>query len=190
MQSILNFDWAVFQFIEKHIWNNFLDKVFPVITTLGDTGLIWICIAVFLLFIKKYRRVGVVMAVALILDYVAVDIALKNLFGRPRPFDFDWQGLGAFVYPNLIDRPGSFAFPSGHTAVSFAGAVAMISSGKKWMYIPALVLAALIGFSRIYVHVHYCTDVLAGVVVGALCGAAAIFIVRRLEPHVVKKFRN
>ncbi|HBL40024.1 MAG TPA: hypothetical protein DDY98_00015, partial [Ruminococcaceae bacterium] len=115
----------------------------------------------------------------------------------PRPFHYlPWQEAGVYTYPNIIARPNSFSFPSGHTSSSFAAATVLFCNNKK-LGAPALVLAVLIGFSRIYCGVHYCTDVLAGTVVGVAFGIAAFFGVRALlkllndkKPNAVKFFEK
>ncbi|MEI6578122.1 MAG: phosphatase PAP2 family protein [Eubacteriales bacterium] len=185
MQFILNFDWAVFQFVEKYLWCAALDLFFTFITRLGDAGIIWIVLAVVLLFFKKYRKFGIMMVIALILSLIINDDILKPFFARPRPFILEaWSGK--FNYPKLIPRPHDFSFPSGHTSSSFAASVVLLFTRKKWISIPALVLAFLIAFSRIYVHVHYTSDVLAGIVGGALYALAAICIVNIIAPAIKK----
>ncbi len=188
MQVILDFDWAVFRFVEKNLWGPFLDVLMPFITRLGDAGLVWIALAVILLFFKKYRKFGVMMVTALLLSLLINDNILKPLIARPRPFDLEaWKSI--FNYPELVTRPHDLSFPSGHTSSSFAAAVVLIFSRKKLIYIPALVLAFLIAFSRIYVHVHYCTDVLAGILAGTLYGLLAYLIVSKVWPLIQEKIR-
>lgn len=188
MQHILDFDWAVFQFVEKYLWCPFLDVLMPLITHSGDMGLVWIVLAVILLFFKKYRKFGVMMITGLLISLLINDNILKPLISRPRPFDLEaWKGM--FNYPELIPHPDSLSFPSGHTSSSFAAAVVLIFTGKKRIYIPPLILAFLIAFSRIYVHVHYCTDVLAGMVVGALYALLAFLIVAKFVPFIQEKIK-
>lgn len=188
MQHILDFDWAVFQFVEKYLWGPFLDVLMPFITHLGDAGIIWIVLAVILLFFKKYRKFGFMMITGLLLSLLINDNILKPLISRPRPFDLDvWKGM--FIYPELITRPDSLSFPSGHTSSSFAAAVVLIFTGRKRVYIPPLILAFFIALSRIYVHVHYCTDVLAGMVVGTLYGLLAFLLVAKLAPFIQEKIK-
>ncbi|HZK39111.1 MAG TPA: phosphatase PAP2 family protein [Clostridia bacterium] len=189
MQHILDFDWAIFQFVEKYLWSPFLDVLMPFITRLGDGGIIWILLAVVLLFFKKYRKFGFMMITGLLLSLLINDNILKPLISRPRPFELEaWKGI--FHYPELIPRPDSLSFPSGHTSSSFAAAVVLIFTGKKGVYIPPLILAFLIAFSRIYVHVHYCTDVLAGMVVGIIYGLLAFLLVAKLAPFIQEKIKS
>lgn len=176
MESILNFDFAVFTWIENHLWCKFLDFVMTFITHLGDGGIIWIILAVTLLFFKGYRKFGIMIGAGLIISLIVNDNILKPFFERPRPFNLeDWAGI--FNYPNLISKPESLSFPSGHTTSSFAAAIPLLFQKNKGIKIPALILAFLIAFSRIYVHVHYCTDVLAGIVAGTIYGLLAVLIV-------------
>jgi len=186
MQAILSFDWAVFQFIEKHLWCPALDIIMTFFTHLGDEGIIWIVVAVVLLFFKKYRKFGIMMVIALVLSLIINDGILKPLFARPRPFMLEaWAGK--FNYPNLIKRPTDYSFPSGHTSSSFAAAVVLLFTRKKRFSIPALILAFLIAFSRVYLHVHYATDIFAGILVGTLFALSAVFIVNKLESVIKDK---
>ncbi len=189
MDAILNFDWAVFKWVEAYVWNPVLDIIMPFLTYLGEGGAFWIALGVCLIISKKYRIAGIAVLAALAIHLVFNDLLLKNLFCRPRPFNFEpWKGI--FVYPNLIKRPSSLSFPSGHASSAFACATAITMTKKKSIYIPALVLAALISFSRLYLHVHYCTDVIAGIVVGIIYGILAIFIVKALAPVVTEKYKK
>ena len=87
----------------------------------------------------------------------------------------------------LVELPKSYSFPSGHTAVSFSGAMALVfGKAKKWLWIPAVVVASLIAFSRLYVYVHYPTDILAGIALGTILGFAANLIVNVAEKHVLR----
>ncbi|MCL2507804.1 MAG: phosphatase PAP2 family protein [Oscillospiraceae bacterium] len=186
----LGFDRAVFEFIERIFFGGGIERVLtPVltfITHLGDSGAIWIALAVALLIFKKTRKYGLAVAFALIFMLLMNDLLLKNLIARPRPFDLE-QWRDWFVYPEIISRPGSFAFPSGHTSSSFAAATALLATKKKRAYIPAFVLAALIGFSRIYLHVHYATDVIFGAAVGAALGVCGILLAGLIYKKVKSK---
>lgn len=195
-----NFDFSVFQWIQEHVWCAFLDAVMPIITVLGEGGWVWIVIAVLFLFMPKYRKAGVTMAFALILMLILNDGILKNVFARPRPFNFEpFEALYA-VFPQgadgkpelLVGLPSSFSFPSGHTSSSFAAAFAILLN-KKWKAgVPALLLAALIGFSRNYLMVHYPTDVLFGALMGVLYAVLAYFLIARFvyppfDKHIGQK---
>ena len=144
------------------------------ISLTGDKGIGLIILALVLLCIPKTRKAGAVVAVALVLDLLLVNLTLKPLVARVRPYD-----LGIDL--NLITHhPSDFSFPSGHTAVAFAGAVALYAAGKKWMRI-GLVYACCMGFCRMYLMMHYPTDVLFGALCGALCGVAALYVCKWAE---------
>lgn len=189
--SFLSFDLSVFQWIQG-IQNDFLDAVLVGITTLGNAGAIFIVLGLGLFITKKYRKAGFAVIVALLVMLICNDLFLKELFARPRPFnlfDSDPQKYAewgrAYIYPELVNKPSSYSFPSGHTSSAFAAAIALLWQNRKWG-VPVTIFAALMGFSRIYVEVHYCTDVIAGVVSGAVCALAAVLIVKYLFPVVDK----
>ncbi len=193
--SFLEFDLKVFEWIQG-IHNEFLDAVMVGITTLGNAGIIFIILGLTLFATKKYRKAGFAVIVALIVMLLCNDLFLKELFARARPFNlFDtdpekyvlWGT--EYVYPELISRPTSYSFPSGHTASAFAAAFALLWHNRK-IGIPTTVFAAIMGFSRIYVQVHYCSDVIGGIVSGALSAVVAILIVRLLYPVVEQAMKK
>lgn len=149
------------------------DVLIPLITKSGNSGIVWILLAVLLLIIPRTRKSGVVLAVALCIDVVLCNGILKNLFGRIRPCDINTS------IRLLIARPDDFSFPSGHTAASFAAVAALYFVGEKRLWRPALVLAILIAFSRLYLYVHYPTDILGGVATGIFAGYAGYWIVSK-----------
>ena len=142
----------------------FLDKLMVFITSLGNAGIIWIVMTIVFLLIPKMRKTGAVMAVALIIDLLLCNVILKNLVARTRPYDVN---TGVQL---LVSRLHDYSFPSGHTAAAFASVTALYLAGEKKLWKPVLVLACLIGISRLYLYVHYPTDVLGGVLAGAISG--------------------
>ena len=158
------FDLPILDWIAANLWCPFLDAVMPVITLLGDAGIFWIAIAVALLFFKKTRRVGLGMGIALLMGLILCNLTLKPLCQRPRPYDYQYDVFGK-VIPLLIERQHDFSFPSGHTIASFEAAGVIVLNNKKWGA-AALALACLIAFSRLYLYVHYPTDVLFSVALG------------------------
>jgi undecaprenyl-diphosphatase len=145
----------------------------PYITKLSNEGRIWIALAVVLLISRRYKKAGAAMLIALALDITVCDMILKPLIGRIRPCDVNT------AVQLLIARPTDYSFPSGHTTASFAATSALYFSRQKF-WKPALVLAVLIAFSRLYLYVHYPTDILAGAMIGIIIGyigfrAAAFF---------------
>ncbi|HOD03192.1 MAG TPA: phosphatase PAP2 family protein, partial [Clostridiales bacterium] len=140
MDFITSLDWRIFQFFEEYLWNPVLNVIMTVITTLGDGGIIWIVCAICLLITKKYRKVGAMVACGLIFSLIFTDAVFKPLIERVRPFNFDgWPA--EFVFPDLVERPQSLSFPSGHTSSSFAAAVPMLLGCKKQIGIPAVIFA-------------------------------------------------
>lgn len=174
---MLSFDSAILNFIYDHCHSGFLDVLMPVITRLGNGGMIWIALAIVLLITRKYRLAGAAMLLAVVADAVACNMILKPLVARIRPCNVNT------AVQLLIARPADYSFPSGHTSVSFAAAFALYFSRRK-LWIPALVLAVLISFSRLYLYVHYPTDILAGAMIGIIMGyigcRAAVFLEKPL----------
>lgn len=142
----------------------------------GMHGELWILFGVLLLVRRPTRKAGLAMLLALLFYLVAGDMILKPLFARPRPCD-----LNPLVQL-LVARPNGHSFPSGHTSSAFAAAGALFFQNKR-LGVPALVLAAFIGFTRLYLYVHFPTDVLAGVVLGLALGAAASALMNVLEKN-------
>lgn len=156
----MSFDTAIIQTLHESVSSTFLDKFFVVITKLGDYGLIWILLALVLLAKKKYRNLGIMIILVLILDVIVVSGILKPLFSRPRPF-------AAMNLPILIDVPYGSSFPSGHSSSSMSvAAMTYFNRLKGWQAV--LILALLIIFSRIYLLVHYPSDVVAGSFIGII----------------------
>ncbi len=142
----------------------FLDKIMVFITRLGDAGIIWIVLSIVLLLIPKTRKSGAVMVAALVVDVLLCNIVLKNLVARTRPYDVN---TGVHL---LVAKLHDYSFPSGHTAASFASVTALYLAGEKKLWKFALVLACLIAISRLYLYVHYPTDVLGGILFGVISG--------------------
>lgn len=171
--------------------NPITNPIFYVITTLGNAGWFWIVLAVLMLTVlpKKYKKAGLTMAIALILSLIFCNGIMKHLWARPRAFWVVGQNfVVGYEFENLYGIFNSihdYSFPSGHSSASFAAAVSIFMWRKKEGS-AALVLAALIAFSRLYFTVHYPTDVLVGTITGALYGVAAYFIVKALMNKVPK----
>ena len=171
------FDFPILDWIAEHLWCPFLDAIMPAITGLGNGGILWIALAILLLCIPKYRKTGAAMGLALLIGLIICNLWLKPWVGRLRPFDYALQCFQRTI-PLLIAAPTDFSFPSGHTIASFEAATVLLLWNKKWG-IPAFVLAGLIGFSRLYLYVHYPTDVLAAMVLGIGIGILASYLVNK-----------
>lgn len=170
------FDLPILDWIAENLWCPFLDAVMPLITVLGDAGAFWIGIAVVLLFIPKYRKIGLGMGAALIIGLLVCNVTMKPLFARIRPYDYQLAHFGKTI-PLLIEAQHDFSFPSGHTIASFEAATVLLLHSKK-SGIPAMILAGLIAFSRLYLYVHYPTDVIASVILGICFGILGNWLVQ------------
>ena len=165
-----SFEIGILDFIRETFSTRFLDVFFSTITRFADHGIGWIVLSVLLIAFKKTRKMGISMGLALIIGYITGNMFLKNVIGRVRPYDF------AGNVDLLVDRLSDFSFPSGHTLCSFEGAFAVFIRNKKWG-IAAIVFAFLIALSRLYLYVHYPSDVLVGALMGIAIAYLASFIV-------------
>lgn len=181
MNGINAFDGTIMDFIQRWFHNIVTDSVFPVITYLGEAGAVWLLLAAVFLLQKSTRRRGILMFCAIAAGFLAGEVLLKNIVCRERPFQ---------MFPNyttlLISPPSGFSFPSGHTCASFAAATVLCRESRKWG-VPALVLALLIGFSRIFLFVHWTTDVLAGMALGIFFGLLTCWVAAKLEQRKTVK---
>ncbi len=150
--------------IQEYLRMPGLDAVMQGITHLGDFGIFWILMAVLLLLYAGTRRAGLTVAAGMLASFVINNLMLKNLVGRTRPYEVI-NGLTL-----LVDKAFDLSFPSGHSATSFVAAVILWGTLPRRYGIGALALATLISFSRLYVGIHYPTDVLCGAVSGILLG--------------------
>lgn len=179
------FDLPILEWIAGNLQCGFLDFIMPIITVLGDAGIFWIAVSLVLLVLPKYRQIGLGMAISLIMGLLLCNIIMKPLFARPRPYDYQLEHFGK-VIPLLVEAQHDFSFPSGHTIASFEAAVVLLLGNRK-LGIPAMVLASLIAFSRLYLYVHYPTDVLASVVLGTGIAFTAAWLAKRLSPYLTFK---
>ena len=172
-----HFDLPILDWMAEHLRCGFLDKVMPWITKLGDGGIFWILIAVVLICIPKYRKAGLSMGLALLMGLLVCNLTLKPLVGRIRPYEYQLEHFGLTIEP-LIAHPSDFSFPSGHTIASFEGATALMLHNKR-LGIPAMVIAIAVAFSRLYLYVHYPTDVLTSIILGVCFGIIATVLVKK-----------
>ena len=165
-QLAVSFDLPILDWIQANLKNGFLDVIMPIITMFGDGGIFWIACAVILLCIPKTRKTGLGMGLALVMGLIVCNITLKPLVQRIRPYDFQQEYFQVTIQL-LTERMHDFSFPSGHTIASFEAATVLLINNKK-LGIPAMILAVLIAFSRLYLYVHYPTDVIFSIVAGIL----------------------
>jgi undecaprenyl-diphosphatase len=159
----MNLDWTILHWIQDTLVCPALDFLMPKITLLGNGDAVWLLAAAALLITKKYRRYGVLLLVALALGVLTGNLTLKPLIARPRPC---WVDESVRL---LIPNPTDYSFPSGHTLSSIIGATVLTKANAKFG-LAAIPLAALIAFSRLYLYVHYPTDILGAAVLGVAIG--------------------
>lgn len=171
--NLLQLDGQILLWIQDNLRFDFLTPVLIAITNLGNAGIFWILLTVVLLCMKKTRKVGCMSAVALLMTLLVDNILLKNLVARTRPYEVV-EGLN-----RLIEKQKDFSFPSGHTGSSFASAIVCFLELPKKYGVVLLILAVLIAWSRLYLGVHYPTDVLAGAAIGIAAAFFARWLVKK-----------
>lgn len=164
----MSIELNILLWIQDHLTHPLLDTFFIFITTLGDAGILWILIGLFFLLQKKHRRLGLLILLALIGSLTVTNGLLKNWVARPRPYTL-------YPFDLLIDKNPEYSFPSGHTSAAFAAAW-MVYMNKKRLGIYMVTLATLMGLSRIYLFMHYPTDVIAGGLVGILIAEGVYYL--------------
>lgn len=172
LEFIQNVDWSILHWIRENLRCGALDAILPKLTLLGEAGAIWIAAAIALLFTKKYRKYGVCLSLALVAGLLICNVGLKNIVARPRPCWLEGIDL-------LVKNPKDYSFPSGHTWSAVAGAWVAAAANRRFGYV-AIPLAIALAFSRLYLFVHFPSDVLAGALLGALLGVLAAALQKRL----------
>lgn len=193
MLDILNsfavsFDLPILDWIQANLQSGLMDTIMPIITLFGEDGIFWIAWSVLLILFPKTRKIGLGMGFALILGLLVCNVTLKPLVGRPRPYDFQLSEFGVNI-KLLIEAQHDFSFPSGHTIASFEAATVLLKNSKK-MGIPAMIIAILVSFSRLYLYVHYPTDVLVSVVLGILFAFIGDALATKVAPKLAPRKRG
>lgn len=159
---ITNLDLAINHWIQENLRNDFLTRFFTFITSLSNYGWFWILLIIVLLINKKTRKVGIIAVVSFCACALVVNVFMKPLFMRTRPYDL----VDFLIY--IGHKPWDYSFPSGHTSAAFSVAlICFWQLDKKYSWIFVLI-AALIGFSRLYLGVHYPSDVLGGFLIALI----------------------
>ncbi|MDD3223144.1 MAG: phosphatase PAP2 family protein [Clostridium sp.] len=174
IQLIQQFDNLILISIKNNMHGYIADKIMIMSTDLGNMAIAWVVIAIALIISKRYRKVGVMVLAALLLSTILGEVILKNLVKRPRP---------CFYIPQvdmIIKKPTSYSFPSGHAMSSFAAA-GVISKYLKKYAVVFYVLALVIAFSRLYLYVHYPTDVIVGIILGIIVSRFVIHIFNKIK---------
>ncbi|MGN0638913.1 MAG: phosphatase PAP2 family protein [Huintestinicola sp.] len=163
LDKIYEMDFAILAFIREHLSCTAMDVLMKLFTHAGNWGIIWIALTIGLLISKKHRRLGVTMAIGLVVCLAAGNLILKPLIARDRPFIAD-PGIILAISP-----PSGYSFPSGHSFSSFVSASILAKYSRKAAAF-AIPTAILIAFSRLYFCVHFPTDVLCGAALGIAAG--------------------
>ncbi len=179
IEQLLTLDGNILLWIQEHVRAEWLTPIVKVVTKLGSIGFIWIILCLFLLCFRKTRKAGVAGLLALVLSLLINNVILKRLVARTRPYEVI-AGLEL-----LTKKATDFSFPSGHSASSFATAAAVCSTqkGSRWRWL-VLIGAVCMAFTRLYIGIHYPSDVICGAISGTLCGLAAAFLTDLAEKHL------
>ena len=193
VQNFLNscavsFDLPILDWIQSTLQSPFMDKFMPFITLFGEGGIFWIVLSILLIVFPKTRKIGLGMGFAMIMGLLVCNVTLKPLVARPRPYDFQLSEFGKTI-PLLIEAQHDFSFPSGHTIACFEASVVLLKNDKR-MGIPAFILAILVSFSRMYLYVHYPTDVLVSVILGTLFAFLGDALAGVVAPKLAPKKRG
>lgn len=183
----VSFDLPILDWIAANLWCPVLDVAMPIITLLGDAGIFWIAVSVLFMISKKYRKTGIGMMLALLMGLLVCNIWLKPTVARMRPYDFQMQYFLKEI-PLLAGAMHDFSFPSGHTIASFEAAVVIVLNNKK-LGIAAMILACLIAFSRLYLYVHYPTDVICSVILGTAFAFLGNFLAGKIMNILPEKLK-
>ncbi len=173
MNFVNQIDFSILNFIVAYFQCGFLDTVMPVVSELGNNGFIWGILALGLLWKKEHRKTGFGILAVLVIGFIICNLGIKPLVARIRPFEFNP------AIKLLVTAPLDYSFPSGHTWASFAAVTVLFLHRLKGRYV-ALAFAMLMAFSRLYLYVHYPTDVLAGILLGIGLGVMTVYLGNRI----------
>lgn len=169
LELITQTDFLILYWIQEHIKCPFLDFLMPEITLIGNIGAVWVIAAVILFVQKKHRKTGILLLIGLFAGLLVGNVILKNAVARPRPC---WIDSSVKL---LISIPKDYSFPSGHTLSSVIAATILSAKSRKFMAV-SIPTALLISFSRLYLFVHFPSDVIFSVLLGVIIGLSVIFV--------------
>ncbi len=163
LEAVTTWDASVITAIYENVHSAFLTMFFRIVTLLGEGGIFWIAVAVILLFFKKTRRSGICIGASLLIGVIVGNGIIKNVVARPRPYD------AIAGIESVVSHLSDYSFPSGHSLCCFEAATALAMNRTKWAIL-AYVGAVLVAVSRLFLFVHYPTDVICGALLGVLFG--------------------
>lgn len=172
MDWLLQLDGNILLWIQEHIRKEFLNPIVIFISNLGNAGWFWLVLLALLVCIPMYRKTGMTGLIAVLIGFIITNVFVKNLAARIRPYEVV-EGLRF-----IGTKPHDFSFPSGHSTCSVAASAVLLAKLPKKAGIPLFVLGILICLSRLYVGVHYPTDVLAGAAIGLFAAFAALYLMK------------
>ena len=172
-ERTMPFEFDILNWIQDVMQCDFLDWFMAKFTLLGEAGIIWIALAVAMIITKKYRKYGFLVLAGLLLGLIIGNGIVKNVVMRARPFQVR-EGIKL-----LISAPGEYSFPSGHAQSSFIAATIITLTNKKFGY-AVIPIAVIMAFSRLYLYVHFPTDILAGIIMGIAIGCFTFFVGKKV----------
>lgn len=181
LEAIQNLDVNILYYIQDHLRTPLLNDIVPRFTSLGNSGLIWIIIVLGMLFFGKTKRTGQCGVISMLLCFITVNLCIKNVVARTRPYE-TYELVRCIIPPER-----DYSFPSGHTAIAWAAMVPVCFNLGWKVGVPAIIAALLMSLSRLYVCVHYPTDVICGAIIGTIC---AIISCKIIYPKVSETIGN
>ncbi len=178
LEQLTQLEGSILLWIQAYLRSGLLTPVMVGISKLGTSGAVWIALGVIMLFPKKTRKAGFLVLLALAVNFGICNLLLKPNIARIRPYD------AIASLHCLVPAEHDFSFPSGHASAAFAGGVMIYKCCRKWFGVPMLIFAFLMGISRLYVGVHYPTDVICGALIGT---AVALILFALFGPKEAKK---
>ena len=172
-----NIDINILYYIQNNLRTPFLNEFMTNFTSLGNMGLIWIGLTLLMLIYPKSRKAGICSTISMILCALSVNLVIKNVVARTRPYE-TYELVRCLIPPE-----NDYSFPSGHTSIAFASMLPVYCMLGKKIGILAIIAATLMAVSRLYVCVHYPSDVLVGLIIGSVC---AIISCKIIYPRLLK----
>lgn len=181
---LMDIDEDILLYIQENIRSATADTIMKAVTHLGDMGIFWIMIIFVLFLSQKYKKTAFIMALTIALGLIITNLILKNSVHRIRPFHAIEE-----LFP-LIPKPKDWSFPSGHATSSIGCGIAMLRNLPKKYGISGFTIGILIAVSRIYLGVHYTTDIVAGALIGTVSAFSSEKIVNKADKIISEKRKS